>query len=437
MKVILTMKVKHDRKGPQPVYVLISHGKKAYVSLGLSIDPKHWNPKKREVRATHPEAETLRSLFGERLATARSTAHEVLLTEGRDVQIAAVKKAVVNALHPEHAAPTPAPPILPWLRREVEREYRAMGRIATADAYTSVLNNLEASLHAQGLRPGAVTAKKLTLSVLVEHRNRLARSENDGGEGHSTNYVHKQITTIRALLRRAERARVQGAAAAVDAAERVDVRRERVERPRLALDEVRAYYEMDLSGRAADVRDWWCFAFFAGGLRLSDVCRLRWEHILRDAEGRATAYRIRQKKTRDFVELPLVDEAQAIVERWETRTRPAEAGAGAESATPSIYVFGLLDEGDEDDAARLKKATDRRGALIRKYVRKVCEQQGWQNLGMHGARHSIADAMRKSGVSIYDIASVLGHTKISTTEAYLKGFDSETAGAALRRTLGG
>ncbi|MEO1075040.1 MAG: Arm DNA-binding domain-containing protein, partial [Bacteroidota bacterium] len=266
MKLALVQRSRKDRSGPRPIYVRLSHQRKErLVSLVVAVPPKAWNARRQEVRGSHPDAAALNTLLQARLAAAQAAAHEALLTAGRDVPIDDLKAAIVAVLHPEHEEAVPPPPIVPWMHREVRVHYRERGQISTALAYGSVLANLETSLAAQGIRPRQVTAVALTLPVLQAHRTRLSRPEADGGAGHKPNYVHKQITTLRALLRRAVRAKVPGARAALEAAELVEVRREKPERARLPIAEVRRYYDMALPGRAADVRDWWCFSFFAGG----------------------------------------------------------------------------------------------------------------------------------------------------------------------------
>ena len=428
MKVSLLVKRRTDRSGAQPVYVRLSHlGAEARIALGVKLHPKHWNPRRQEVRASALDADGLNALLNERLATAQRVARDLVLEKGAKVSIAEVKKAVVAALHPE---PDEASlPIVPWMKREVAEAYVARGKAATAAAYTSVIARLEDSLRAQGLRPDRLPAEGLTVAVLRKHRNRVERPKSQGGEGHKPNYVHKQITTIRALLRRAAKDGVPEAAEAARAAEGVEVRREKAERPAVPIDVVQAYAELDLTGRAADVRDWWRFAFYAGGARLSDVCRLRWSHIVRDADGRPAGYRMRQQKAGQPVALPLVPEAAEIVERWEART-------GKSGEEPSPYVFGLQEEADESDPEQLRRAVSRRGALARKYLKKVCQAEGWPALGFHSARHSFARHMVRQGASLYAVSKALGHTKLSTTQAYLASFDDELVAQELRQAFG-
>ena len=450
MKLSLAQMKRRGDGGPQLVYVRISHlGYVRYVSLGFSVEPKLWNARAQEVRAGHDDQENLNRLLKARLAQAKSAAAGVVLTEGKRASVLATKAAVVAALHPESAEPERVP-ALPWLRSEVERD-RQHGRYRTALAYTSVLNRFAETMEQAGL-PEHAPFQAMTYDLVARHRDRVQRPADEKvrgvpGAGHAPSYVHKQVTTLRALFARAERDGVPGAADALAAARRVQVKRGRPERARVPLETVEAYAAMELSGRAADVRDWWVFAFFAGGMRLGDVCRLRWDDVVWGADGDASgsdasggasgenarvpvAYRMEQQKTGRRVKLPLLGHAQAVVERWTARTY------GPGSAEPSEYVFGLLAPGDERDPAALRRAIDRRGAVARRYLARVSEAEGWPRLGFHSARHSLADHLRKSGTGLYDISKILGHTRLSTTEQYLSSFDEESAGSALRDAFG-
>lgn len=430
MKITLVQRAKKEQPGEQPIYVRVSHrGLVRYISLGISVHPRHWNPRRQELRATHRDADDLGALLQDRLAKAEAAASTLLLTRGVGVSIEETKEVLVGVLHPETKR-AKREPMLAWMREEVRTAYHNRGRQSSARAYTSILNRLEESLQAQGRNPKRFVFQDLTADVARAHRDRIEAPKTAGGEGHAKNYVHKQIVTLRALLARAVKAGVPGSAEALSAAQAVEVSKERVERVRVPIETVQAYGAMELTGRAADVRDWWCFAFYAGGVRLGDVCRLRWEHIERgpadgDGLGEPIAYRMRQQKTGTPMTLALPKQAAAIVRRWEGRTL-----TGPE---PSPYVFGLLTPGVEEDPGQLAREIDRRGALARRHLTRVAEAKKWPKIGFHTARHSLAEHLRTSGkVSIYDISNILGHGDIATTTAYFQAADEVTAGRALR-----
>ena len=47
------------------------------------------------------------------------------------------------------------------------------------------------------------------------------------------------------------------------------------------------------------------------------------------------------------------------------------------------------------------------------------------NVSFHVARHSFADYARRNTKDLYAISKALGHTKLQTTQTYLKSFDED------------
>lgn len=434
MRVAVVTRPKPDKRGEVPLYVRVQHtpddGKAGtyLVALRVRVHPKHWNAKRREVKASYgPGADDMNRHLAERKAVALAAANAAILAAGRAVPGGVLKEAVEQALHPPAAVGPPA--FVPFWRAEIERAHARRGGVSTALAYESAVRNFEATLAAEGVRAGTLTAEKITGTLVRRHAERLSAPA-PHGSGHAPGYVAKQLGILRWALGRAAEAGHSGAANALAASKSVRVKGERAERNRLTLAQVREMAVLPLTGRASDARDWFVFATMAGGLRFSDVARLRWASVKRDGDGHPVGLAFQQQKTGGRVSLPLVPEAAAYVSAWEART-------GEASPIPSLFVFGMLDEADEADPARLRIAVDRRASLARKYLREICEANGWPVVGTHGARHSLADHMRTSGASLYDVSKVLGHANTRVTESYLRGFDEDTTAAALVRALGG
>ena len=430
MRLSLAALPRPNRRGELPIYVRISHGAgtKRHVALGLRVHKADWNARKAEVRRSAPDHAALNRLLAQRLRTAQAAARDVL-ADGRHLDLDQVKAVVEAALHP---APEPAPTQAPGLiafGRAVKAEWEARGNIGTALVYGTALNHFTDTVRRERGQPD-LAIPDLTPGLLRAHESRLLAPK-PHGLGHKRNYVAKQLSTLRAILRRAARDGVDGAATAATVAATVRVKRERVEKPRLSLEQVRTLAAQTdvLSGRAADTLDWWLFAFYAGGMRFGDVAALRWKQIDRGADGLPQYVRWRQRKTGDAQGVPLLPPAQAVLARWENRTSP-----GGPEASP--FVFGMVTEADLADPTRARSRIQSMNALARKLLRQTAEKAGVPYVGFHGARHSFADVLRQNGASVYTISKALGHSSIAVTEAYLAAFDRAEVEAEMRSAFG-
>lgn len=126
------------------------------------------------------------------------------------------------------------------------------------------------------------------------------------------------------------------------------------------------------------------------GLRLSDVCSLKWNHITIGSDNQLQL-NFRQKKTKIENYIPLSENAISLLPKQQL----------------SDSVFQL----PSDSAIResLKKwITD---AKIDKHIT------------FHSSRHTCATLLLNSGVDIYTVKEILGHTDIGTTMQYAKVVD--------------
>ena len=113
------------------------------------------------------------------------------------------------------------------------------------------------------------------------------------------------------------------------------------------------------------------------GLRHSDIKKLTWREIVEDSDG--TYIELRQKKTLNLVRIPLKDSA----------------------------LVHLGNKGEED-------------SLV---FPTLHEKKKYNTF--HCFRHSFAMMLLKSGVGIYEVSKMLGHTSLSMTQVYLRMLDED------------
>lgn len=166
----------------------------------------------------------------------------------------------------------------------------------------------------------------------------------------------------------------------------------------LTMDELQTIYHKEFPlERLTLVRDVFIFAAFTG-LAFIDVQQLAPEHIVRDNNGNLWIRKPRQK-TKNMCNIPLLDIPQEILRKY--ADHPTCRKKGVLLPVPCNQKMNSY----------LKEIADI--CLIRK------------NLTTHCARHSYATSVcLANGVSLENVAKMLGHSNIKMTQHYARVLDS-------------
>lgn len=141
------------------------------------------------------------------------------------------------------------------------------------------------------------------------------------------------------------------------------------------------------------------------GLRHSDIMKLTWGEIIEDEQSGCSRLSLKQKKTKNLVEMPISTQARSLC-----GTRREENKLVFEGLTPPSWINRPL-----------KKWVGAAG--IKKHIT------------FHCFRHTYATLQLASGTDIYTISKMLGHTNVRTTEIYTKLIDSKKQQAANAITI--
>ena len=135
------------------------------------------------------------------------------------------------------------------------------------------------------------------------------------------------------------------------------------------------------------------------GLRISEVCNLKWEHVVR--RKRSGYLRIWGKRNK-YCEVPLNVTARKALKKYEEENESAEPQAGS-------YVFV---------SQRTKTRLTPRGIgfLIAKYAGRA----NVENLRPHNLRHRFGYRMAEK-VPLHRLAQIMGHDSLDTTLIYIQG----------------
>lgn len=144
------------------------------------------------------------------------------------------------------------------------------------------------------------------------------------------------------------------------------------------------------------VRDIFIFCAFTG-LSFIDVKQLTSEHIVKDLEGNYWIRKARQK-TKNMCNIPLLDVPLFIIEKYK--------------GCPLCEKRNVL----------LPVPCNQK---MNSYLKEIADLCGIKkNLSTHTARHSYATSVcLANGVSIENVAKMLGHSNISMTKRYARVLD--------------
>ena len=404
---ILARSAKENDRGV-PLYLVIRHqGQRAMMSLSLRVQPTHWNAEKKEVRRSHPDFSQLNELLRTRLTEARREINQRRAQDG-DLSPALIKNALEDEEEPERG-------FVAYCRDKV-REYSRRGQANTAAAYRTAVRHLEEFLETEHATSD-IPITGVGGAIISEMKTWLTKEKEN-----KPNTIHKKLGSLHTLWNRAQKEGLieKGAPDPWDA---VTLRKEQANKEKLTTEEIRRLEELELDGRKADVQNWFLFMFYAGGMRVSDVCLLKRKHLRQDEEDRWRC-RYRMKKTRQSSGVLLVDEAVDILEKYDFQEK-----------TPDQRVFPILDGYDLSTEEKEKKAIGARTSLMNKYLKEMAEAAEIdKTVTTHIARHSLAAYLYEElGYDIYTIRDILGHANVRITQTYLDGFDYSTSDEAMQQ----
>ena len=172
---------------------------------------------------------------------------------------------------------------------------------------------------------------------------------------------------------------------------------EPVEREFLEKQELKVLLNKEITiTRLSQVRDIFCFCCLTG-LAFMDVQQLKPEHLVADIHGKIWIRKARQK-TKNMCNIPLLDEAQKIIDRYRDH--------------PYCQTPGVL----------LPVCSNQKMNSYLKELADICGIR--KNLSTHCARHTFATLTLASGATIDNVAKMLGHANVNMTRRYAKVLDS-------------
>jgi integrase len=157
-------------------------------------------------------------------------------------------------------------------------------------------------------------------------------------------------------------------------------------------------------------RDMYLFSFYCAGIRFGDLCRIKVSMI----NGGRLKYRMH--KTKIERNIKLMPQALEIIKKYKDSKE---------------YLFPTKVDWKNED-----QHINARNSFFNTKLKWGCNQIGIKEVTFHTSRNSFADYAKKKGIDIHTLKDLFGHTKVSTTEQYMKSFYEEETDDAMDTLFG-
>ncbi|MBP3193902.1 site-specific integrase [Natronogracilivirga saccharolytica] len=395
------------RNGECPIYLRITDNRKhRYISTGVSVQEKCWNQKREMVRRNHPNPDTLNEKLQQRIKEAQNA--ETELGRGGKVSAKAIRERIQVGKKGDFFN----------LADEWYDELVATGKYHQSKTLKVVLKKLE-SFEGERLLP----LSQIDTAYLEKFESYISRTfENKG------NTINKTFKIIRRVLKMAMKAYLMREDPFINfkGAKRV----KDSEKTKLHIEQIKAIEELNLATGSAlwHARNAFLFSFYSGGIRFGDICCLKWENV---KNGRLS---YNMNKNEKPFSTKLSDYHKAILSEY--------------SGSKDEYIFPFLNSKKKYDLLDLRKAISSRNVIVNKNLKKIVELVNEElekndcpeliiegSVSFHVSRHSFAQHAVESGLDVYELMQTLRHTKIETTQSYLKSLDEKLADKAMSKVF--
>ena len=386
--ILRTDKKKAD--GTMPLnFLIIKDRKKTKMATGISIDPKYWDAKKSKIKPGTTNSARNNSYLQNKLAELQDQVFEHLTVS---------KSLTVDQLRTKAYGQKPLD-FFPFAE-EVYGRYKRQGQIGTHDRCQAIINKVR-----EYVKGKQICFQDITVDFLAEYEKHLRVEKKNG-----TNTIHTNFKFIRQLFNEAVNS--DKLDSKFDSFKKYKIKTEKTHREYLTEDELTIIENLDLGDSEQKYlhRDMFIFASYTGGLRVSDVLKLKWKNIAN------THINLTIKKTGSQLSIKIPDKAFEILEKYKPK-----------KVVLDNYVFPMLPNGlKEADFILLDNEISKGTALINKSLKAISEDSEiGKHISFHISRHTWATRALRKGISIDKVSKLMGHAQIKETQIYAKIVNEE------------
>ena len=395
---VLCYRSKTLSNGEHPIMLRVCKGgKKKYISLGISVNPKFWDFEKNKPKRNCPNREQLIKVINEQ---EQKYAEQILefSVEKREY----TPTTLIEAIVPVQKART-----VGELFNEYIAQLKDEGRLGYALSVQQVCNSL---LKYKGHLD--IYFSEIDVNWLKAYESWLRCCKL------ADNTIGIRFRTLRAVYNLALAEGLVKADCYPFKKYKVSKLHKETAKRAITKEQVKPVIDYDVSGARFYKRlavDMFAFSYLMGGINFTDMAFLTDKNV----EGGRLVY-VRQK-TKKLIMLPLQEKAVEIMNRYRSSQRK--------------FIFPILDERERtlrQIRNRIYDVLDN----VNGYLKEIGKELGVElKISSYVARHSYATVLKRSGVSTSVISESLGHSSERVTQIYLDSFENKQLNDAMKNLL--
>lgn len=387
---VLLKENKVNKNGEMPIYLRIIKDRKAkFISTGIYIKSTEWNEKTSRVRKSHRNSARLNSFIATKVAEAEGVALE-LETKSKSVSSSRIKNKIMG--------------VAPVNFFDFADNYQAS--IKNRVAISTLLQINVAIQKLKDFRKNKpLYMDEITVSFLRDFQDYLVTDLENGA-----NTIYNNLKKIRQIFNEAIRQDI------ININDnpflRFSFKQEPTQRNYLTEEELKAMENLPLKKgtKIFHHRNMYVFSTYTGGLRISDVLKLRWENF--DGER----INIKVQKTSDTLFVKLPNAALEIIKIYQSSKNKS-----------TDFIFPILsNEVDYSIPIILHRSIASATTLCNKDLKEIAFQAKIKkHISFHTSRHTFATRALRKGMRIEYVGKIMGHKDIKETQIYAKIINSE------------
>ncbi|MBX9780511.1 MAG: site-specific integrase [Chitinophagaceae bacterium] len=307
------------------------------------------------------------------------------------------EKLFYGVLKPEHS-------LIEYFEQEISTK-KLVGKVGTASNYQSSLNSLKEFCY-------DLSFSDISSEFLRDYESWLLTN------GKSITTVGIYLRPLRAILLKAINDGCFNVESYPFGKRKYQIPSGKNIKKALTPEEIRLIYNYQPNSNPwlQKAKDFFLFSYFACGMNMKDILKLKNENIDGDF------IRFTRAKTQSTnrtglkpISVPLTHDLLEIIDRW----------GGKKTNSDEEFIFPVLSKGlsPERERSIIQQFTK----MVNRYIQIIAKDVGInKSVTTYFARHSYATIMRRIGATTEFISESLGHSSIKTTASYLDSFDDET-----------